>query len=248
MINIKSVIEQLDEFYSKNDTVNAEAYLDFWISEAKSQNDDNALLSLANEGMGFYRKAGNAEKAVGFVRMTLELIDKLNISDTVPAATFFINCATVYTAFSRFSEALSLFKKAEGIYNSKLDPKNELFGSLYNNMATDLLALRRFEESEDYFGRALDIIRSIPNSEPEQAVTMLNLANLAEAELGIEDGWEKIENYLDKAYLLLETPGIPKNGNYAFVCSKCAPVFDYYGRFAYAQELSERSKNIYERN
>ena len=37
-----------------------------------------------------------------------------------------------------------------------------------------------------------------------------------------------------------------RDGYYAFVCEKCATVFDYYGRFFYANELKARARRIYE--
>ena len=47
---------------------------------------------------------------------------------------------------------------------------------------------------------------------------------------------------------LLDTPTLPQNGYHAFVCEKCAPTFEYYGYFLYANELKERAKRIYEGN
>ena len=53
---------------------------------------------------------------------------------------------------------------------------------------------------------------------------------------------------LNRAEALLQTPEVPHNGYYAFVCEKCAPTFRYFGRFAYADELKQRSDEIYERS
>ena len=52
---------------------------------------------------------------------------------------------------------------------------------------------------------------------------------------------------MDEALSLLDTPGIPRDGYYAFVCEKCAPAFEYYGYFLAAEDLKERAKRIYER-
>ena len=41
---------------------------------------------------------------------------------------------------------------------------------------------------------------------------------------------------------------MPHNGYYAYVCEKCAPTFRYFGRFACADELKQRSDEIYERS
>ena len=56
------------------------------------------------------------------------------------------------------------------------------------------------------------------------------------------------QKYIEKAYELLNKDYLPRNGYYAFVCEKCAPIFGYYGRFFYNKELSDRAREIYERN
>ena len=50
-----------------------------------------------------------------------------------------------------------------------------------------------------------------------------------------------------KAEKLLYTESLPRDGYYAFVCEKCAPVFAYYGYFLTEQELHRRAGEIYER-
>ena len=82
----------------------------------------------------------------------------------------------------------------------------------------------------------------------EQAITYLNMADVLEAEKGSEEAEAGIGEYLDKAYDLLDTPGVPHGGYYAFVCEKCAPVFDHYGYFLAAQELRTRAEKIYAGN
>ena len=57
----------------------------------------------------------------------------------------------------------------------------------------------------------------------------------------------KIEQCLSLAQELLDVPTLPRSGYYAFVCEKCAPTFDYYGWFFYANELKNRAEEIYER-
>ena len=46
---------------------------------------------------------------------------------------------------------------------------------------------------------------------------------------------------------LLNEPSLPRNGYYAFVCEKCAPVFGHYGWFAAEAELRKRAKEINDR-
>ena len=48
-----------------------------------------------------------------------------------------------------------------------------------------------------------------------------------------------------EAEALLDTPSVPRNGYYAFVCEKCAPTFSYYGYFLTAEKLTGRAEEIY---
>ena len=50
-----------------------------------------------------------------------------------------------------------------------------------------------------------------------------------------------------KAAELLDTDTLPRDGNYAYYCEKCAPVFGYYGFFAAEELFSERARSIHER-
>ena len=81
----------------------------------------------------------------------------------------------------------------------------------------------------------------------EVAITYLNIASAKELELGFEKSAKIIDEYLKKAMKILDEHK-NRDGYYAFVCEKCASVFDYYGYFIYNSELKERVKGIYERS
>ena len=79
---------------------------------------------------------------------------------------------------------------------------------------------------------------------PDMAITYLNLADLVCAEYGPEEGEARIAEYLDTAERLLDSPAVPRDGYYAYVCEKCAPVFGYYGFFLTEQSLERRAEEI----
>ena len=72
------------------------------------------------------------------------------------------------------------------------------------------------------------------------------MADALEAELGPEEAAEYTDEYMDRAAELLDTESLPRNGYYAFVCEKCAPVFGHYGYFAEEAELRKRVEAIRE--
>ena len=99
----------------------------------------------------------------------------------------------------------------------------------------------------DRFRKAIEVMEKQEHGELEQAITWLNMADAAEAALGPAEAEETVEDYREKAEALLDTESLPRNGYYAFVCEKCAPVFGHYGWFAAEAELKRRAKEINDR-
>ena len=246
-ISSERILEKLDEYLNKNDYSSAERHLLYWLSEAEANSDHRTLILMANELMGLYRKLGRREEAISFAEKALTKTEELGIGEQVGAATTYLNSATVYKAFGMAERSMPLFEKAKRIYESSLSENDDRLAGLYNNMALSLVDLRRFEEADVYYKKAISIMEKAADGAPNIAITYLNMASASEAEKGLEDGAEIIGEYLEKARTLLENYE-KRDGYYAFVCEKCASVFGYYGHFFYEKELKERATAIYERN
>ena len=243
-ISVDRILSKLDEHLHKNDYISAERHLTYWLSEAVAGGDARTELLVRNELMGLYRKLGCENEAIAAANSAMEKIEAMGIGDQVGAATSFLNCATVYKAFGRADEAIPIFERARAVYEKELDPSDERLGGLYNNMALALVDLGRFSEANELYRRAISVMEKAEGGAPEVAITYLNMASAAEAEYGLEEADGTIQKYLDVAEELLEGH-TERDGNYAFVCEKCASVFDYYGRFVYATELAKRAERIY---
>ena len=247
-IDVQRVIARLDEYLAQNDYAAAERHLKYWEEEARQGNDRRGEFSLAEELMGLYRKLGRREEAISYAEKAVHYIDLIDLGGTVSAATAMLNAATVYKAFGQAERGIPLFEKAQAIYEEKLPAEDSRLAGLYNNFALALVDLKRFEEARALYQKALVIIGATEGGEPEQAITELNLASLAEAQYGLEAAEKEIEEHLDRAEKLLKKEGLVKNGNYAFVAEKCAPVFGYYGWFGVEAELKAEAERIYGEN
>ncbi|MBO4323632.1 MAG: tetratricopeptide repeat protein [Clostridia bacterium] len=246
-IPIGRVIEKADEYFSRNDYLGAERHFLYWLDEAKEGRDLRGEFSIRNELLGLYRKIGKKEEGLKDAKEVLSLIEKLELSEEIAGGTAYVNIGTVYKTFGLFKEALDEFLKAQKIYEKELKPDDGRLGGLYNNMALVLVDLKRYKEARENFFKALVVMEKVENGELERAITYLNLVDLTAYEKGLEDGAEEIADYFEKAEKLLNTPKIPRNGYYAFVCEKCAGTFEYYGYFGFSEELKERAREIYER-
>ena len=235
------ILNILDGYLHKNDYVSAERYLLTCRDASRDAGDRRTELLAQSELMGLYRKLGRRDDALGSVDRALTLIDELDAKDQVGSATVYLNAATVYKAFSMPEASLVLFEHAREIYEKNLSPNDVLLAGLYNNMGLTLVDLGRYDEANALYRTAVGIARGTL----DEAITYLNMASAAEAEMGLVDSEETVHKYLDLAERILED--FPKrDGYYAFVCEKCASVFSYYGRFFYEKELKERSERIYE--
>ena len=244
-IDLRRCLTRLDEYLDRNDYDAARRHLDYWKAEALANNDLRGLLSVENERMGLFRKLGDETAAREAVDSALALLPRTGLEDSVTAGTTLLNAATVYKRFGRAEAALPLYERARTLYEKALPADDGRRGGLYNNMALALTDLGRYAEARELYEKALSIMETQEHGALELAVTELNLADLAGTERGLLEAETEIETRLDRAWALLNSPELPRNGYYAFVCEKCASTFGYYGRFADAEELKERAEKIY---
>jgi len=247
MIDTERILTKLDELLGRNDYSGAERHVLYWLSEAKNTDNKRVMLLLQNELCGLYRKLQREQDAMTAVDDALRLVADMGIENNVGAGTTYINAATVLKSFGKAKDAIPLFEKALTVYKNELPESDKRFGGLYNNMALALVDVQEFEKALTLYEKAIRVMKNAEDGMLEVAITYLNIANLKEAEFGLEEAQEDIEDLLNKAKKILDEHEA-RNGYYAFVCEKCAPTFGYYGYFAYEHELKERAVKLYERS
>ena len=239
------IIEKMNEYMSRRDYTGAERHLLYWLAEAELGRDLRGELVIRNELIGHYRKTADQEKALENIDAALALLEQSEFEDTLIIGTTCINAATACNAFGYHNRALRLFERARAVYEaSPLTDPQQLAG-LYNNMGLTYASLNSYTEAETLYRAALDRLQPVPDSNLEQAITYLNMADLVNAEKGSVDGEHEIQKLLDRALELLDKDPDRRDGYYAFVCEKCAPSFSYYGYFAAANMLNRRAQEIY---
>ncbi len=241
-VPVKRIIERTDALLAKNNTGEAERLLLYWLDEAKELLDKRGELSLLEELIGFYRKAGNKEKGLRSLENALRLTEELSLSDTVSGATVFLNAATAYKEFGMAEEALDLYLRAEEIYHCRLSGEDSRLAALYNNMAVTLAALGKFSEAEDRFFSALGIMSKRDGGEGECAMTYINMAYMYEATDRLDTSLECMR----LAHALLCSERVVRDGSFAFVLKKCAPAFEHFGDSITSEKMIKEAEKIYE--
>ena len=267
----RRIVDKMNEYMSRRDYAGAERHLLYWLAEAELGRDLQGQLMLRNELVGHYRKTAQREKAMESAAKALELLRELGMEESISAGTTYVNIATACNAFGEYERSLELFEKARAAYEGSSFVEPRLLGGLYNNMALTCTALSKYDEALALYEKAVSVMAKVPDGELEQAITCLNMADAVEAWVGMEEGESRIFELVERAEELLDNKGrellcpdceapvlempgelkaLPAEerariGYYAFVCEKCAPVFEYYGYFLTANRLRETAEKIY---
>ncbi len=243
-IDVRRFIDKLDEFFDKNDMAGAGNHLTYWRQEAASLGDLSGELTVVSEQIGYFRKTLDERNATEAISRGFSLIEALQNSDTVSAATVFLNSATTLKAFGKAAEAVGLYEKALSIYKRELPEDDTRFGGLYNNYGLALVDLCEYEKAEELYKKAIEIMLKSEKGKCDAAITFINMAYLynSDSRWGILD----IEKCLTEAKRLLGDEKNIKNGYYAFVLSKCAPAFRDFCDEETAKIMEDEAKRIYE--
>ncbi|MCM1306054.1 MAG: tetratricopeptide repeat protein [Bacteroides sp.] len=248
-IPIMRIIDKLDSLLAKNDVEEAGRLLEYWEGEARALNDRRGLCEILSEEIGYYRSTGNSQKGLRAVDDALNLLNCIDVGDSVANATIYLNCATTMKAFGKVSEALPYYERARETYERLLPSDDFRLAGFYNNYATAMGELKRFDEARENYRKAIEILKK-KGGFCELAISYVNLAQLAydEAQERGTEYDDEAESLLDLAYKCLDDEGIERNGSYANTCRKCATAFEFFGYFMQKQELEARAQEIYKSN
>lgn len=244
-VPLTRIFEKLNEFFSRNDLLSVGRLLDYWESEAIALGDLRGLLEILNEKIGYYRRISEKEKALSAIGSAFELIEHQGIGDPISVGTIYLNGATTLKAFGLTERAMPYYKKAENIYEIRLEPNDYKMAALYNNISSAYKDLGDYIQAEEACYKAVEILKHNEDCRGEIAVTLINIAHLYYDQDPFD---ERIYELMDKAWELLKSDKNSHDGNFAFLCSKCYPSFEFFGYFERGAELKALTDEIYEGN
>ena len=175
-MNIQNVLSQVDIFFGENRGKEAEKLLQDSVVQAVQEGDDNSLLQLLNELIGYYRETGQAEEAFQMASQAIAQAKRMGLEDTVPFATTLLNAANAYRAGGRLQESLVTYQKVQEIYGKQL-PEDHLFvAGLQNNLSLLYQEKQEYDKAKTCLLKALDIVKT-KEAFYEVGVTYANLAS-----------------------------------------------------------------------
>lgn len=172
----ENIIKELDRLFAEGKGPEAQALLEASIKQAMEEQDDQALLPLLNEMIGYKRETSQVEDSYRYAEAALKLMDRMEIAGSTAYATTLLNIANAYRAGGRLKESLAYYKEVLELYTEKVEAKDMLFASLYNNISLLYQEMGHFPEAKENLLKALAIVEEQPDAAFEEAVTYANLA------------------------------------------------------------------------
>ena len=200
-----------------------------------------------------YESFGKIGEALALYENAQKVYEKVLKNDDSRLGGLYNNMALCLTAHERFREAEDLFFKALSVMEKQEHGEPEM-AITYLNLCDLITAETEKTAGSEKTAGTEEAAGSGKAAGSDNTVVEEEGQETSSTPADEEDPYSdekymaaeaKISEYLQKAEDLLNTPGLPRNGNYAFVCEKCAPVFGYYGRFLSEAEFRKRAEAIY---
>ena len=176
-MDIRDFRAGLDLLFEQNRIAEVEPYLEGALRVAIGEQDDNAVVHVLNEMIGFYRETCDYDRSVMYGEKALEIIAGAGEKDSHAYATTELNLANALRAAGRIEESLERYADTERIYRQILTDEAFDYANLYNNMSLAYQEAQLYPEAIDCLNRAMEIVLLYPDRRFELAVTHANLGN-----------------------------------------------------------------------
>lgn len=139
MMDAHAILTEADNLFALGKVADAGTYLEEKAAEALNRKEDSAALSILNELTGYYRHSGRMEDAWDTAKLMLELIERLNLWNTLDGATALLNIATIYKESHEYEKAMHLYRQVQDIYQNHNLYDVRYLGLMNNMCVTSLM-------------------------------------------------------------------------------------------------------------
>ena len=198
-MDIQNVLKELDQLFASKEIQKVEPFLLQKMDQAKEEQDQQSLITLLNESIGFYRDTSQYEKAISCCIEVKDVLHELDMEGTIPYATTLLNIANAYRAAGKLEDSLTAYTHVFEIYDQQLDSSDFRYASLWNNLSLLYQEIGDFNRAIVSLEKALEIVVLYPEARIELATTHTNLA----ASMLKTERWQEAEKHLDIAFSIL---------------------------------------------
>ena len=241
-MNIDEIFAEIDRLFNDNRGDAVETFILEKLGEATQAGDENIIIQLLNELIGYYRETSEYDKMCTFAAKLLEILDGSSIKGSMAHATSLLNVANAYRAAGMLKESSALYQQVKSYYDDNVAPDSMLYASLLNNMSLLFQELSDYESAADCLERALGISLAYPECRIEQATTYTNLA-ITLIRLG---RFDDAEAHIGKAFELFDMDPEP-DYHYSAAASAMAEIRFIRKDYAGSVKYYEKALDVIER-
>ena len=174
-MDIRKILAQVDAFFEENKGVEAEQLMQESIVQAVREQDDDSLLQLLNELLGYYRETSQKENVYKLASQAIAQAKRMGLEGSIPYATTLLNVANAYRACGKLQESMEYYRQVQEIYDEQLEPDSMFVAGLKNNMSLLCQEMGDFAEAKEKLKESLHIVEK-KGAAYELGVTYANLA------------------------------------------------------------------------
>lgn len=242
MTDINVILRKVDAYYEQNRGAEAERLMQDALVRAVAEQDNDSLLQLLNELLGYYRETSQVEASYGIAEQAIAQAKRMGLQGTLPYATTLLNVANAYRAGGRLKDSLECYLKVRQLYGEILTSDNMLVASLENNMSLLYQEKGDFAKAKECLLKALAIVER-KKADFETAVTYANLAGTC-MQL---DEQEAAYTYGQWAVAGFEKLGV-EDAHYGAALSALGTYYYQKKQYSAAHELFQKAAKSMEKN
>ena len=245
-MNMNGFYDKIDGFFAAKDFNGAENYMKETLAQAEFEDDPSATVTVCNELGGFYRAFSRYNEGIPLYEKALGCIRRLRIENSEGHGTTLLNFATTLAIVGQSERTLDAYQQAAGIFEGPAYQKDFRLATLYNNMSSLYQDMNRLDESEKYLHKAMNILKSLQDSEVEIATTWSNLAGvyLAMGPARLQDAKDAAK----KAIALFNEISGDSDVHYAPAVSALGQIYYLEGDFKAAEDQFRKSMALTNRD
>ena len=240
-MDIQEILAKVDAFFEENKGEDAEQLMLDSIARAIQEQDDNILLQLLNELLGYYRETSRVEDADRIAKQAIAQAERMGLQGTVPYATTLLNVANAYRAGGRYHESLNFYLEVQKLYDELFDSDNMFIAGLQNNISLLYQEMGEYAKAKECQLKALEIVKG-QDAAYEAGVTNANLAATC-VQLGEQ---EEAGEYARRAVKIFRELGV-EDSHYAAALASLGAYFYKKKEFQSALEHYRQALEIVER-
>lgn len=241
-MDVNRLLQQVDAYYEQNRGSEAEKLMQEGITQAIQEQDEESLLQLLNELLGYYRETGQVDASYVVAERAITQAQRMGLEGTLPYATTLLNVANAYRAGGKLRDSMHCYLTVRKIYEEILSADNMLVASLENNMSLLYQEMGDFRSAKECLLKALSIVEA-KQAEFEVAVTYANLASTC---MQLKEPEEACA-YAGSAIQGFEILGVA-DAHYGAALSALGTYYYEKKEYAAAEELFRKAMEIMERN